>query len=211
MSIMDAFGHDIEKAGQMQEILEYCQTPRTIEEVADEFEWHPQTAREKLWTLKDMGKIRESSRRKGRMKLWQSVGQLGDRGEVVVVTSSQSIPMSTFFDVVNTRRSSTNLLGQALSYLYRRAYYKQQDQENVLNVAKQGSLDPLLDVKQALMKMYLQHKLVGEALERMLLDMPELWQDGNPAILRMAGQVDRTLIEEQVGDFEEWCRQFLGR
>lgn len=203
---------DIERAGVLQEVLRFVVQPHTAEEVADEFGWHPQTARMKLWELRNMGNVRELPRKRGRMKLWQATSLAGKMSEngYVIVTSRTTRPLSSYaVNSMGGRRALSDIVAGALCYVWRRAYYKQQDQDNVLNVAKQGSLDPLLDVRKGLEKIYLHYQTELEALGKMLTEMPELWQDGNPLILEFFGTVNREQIEEMVGDFEPWMRRWL--
>ncbi len=197
------------RAGQLQEVLRFMSTPRTIEEVAEEFDWHPQTAREKIWELRDMGKVQEMPRKRSRSKVWQATALTGNLGEMgyAVVTTNGTFPLKNFTQNSHgNRKALGDVLAGALCYLWRRAYYQMQDQDNVLNVAPQGSLDPLFDVRKGLEQVFLTHLAYMDVLRKMLTEMPELWQDNNPIVLEMLGKVSREEIEGNVGDFEVWLR-----
>ena len=209
MSLIAVFQGDVEAAARAQKMLDFLMIPRTIEEVADEFEWHPQTAREKVWELKRIGRVRESTRKQERKKLWQSVNAPDETDEMLIVTSLATSRLSAFMTKPGTRRPLGDVIAESLAYVWRRAYYRGQDQDNVLNVAAQGTLNLRYELRVALETVYLSHKHYLEALERMLVDMPQLWDEDDSSILRMIGEVLEQPEALIPGDFEVWVRSFI--
>lgn len=201
---------EMERAAVLQEVLRFISVPKTVEEVADHFNWHPQTAREKLWSLRDMGRARPTARKSSRKKLWQATGGVGTHGEVTIVTSQGTFKLNSLLAVDERRKATGNIIASALSYLWTRAYYGSQDQEIATNTARMGTLDPLLDVRRLMERVYLDMTRQMEALEQMLIEMPELWQNGG-AVLNMLGAVNKEPIEERAREFEVWARQLLGQ
>jgi hypothetical protein len=206
---MTASMEEIQRAGILSELLKFISTPKTIEQIAHEFTWHPQTARRYVWALRDSGRAKEATRKDGRKSMWQASANAGTTGEVLLVTSHETIQMSRLLMYVETRRATGNAVAGALAYLYRRAYYKSRDQSDVLNVARQGTLDPLLEVKKLMQNVYLAHDTYNQILEQLLLDLPALWEDGT-ALLDMMGDVSLEELEATASEFETWARSILG-
>lgn len=192
------------------ELLRICVTPQTAEEIADKWGCHAQTVRRGLWYLRDLDKIRESTRKRGRKKLWQTVGGF-EASELRLATTRGTVGLSDCAAMYSdTATPLGNLIAGALGYLWTRSFYSQLDQEIVHNAANMGSLDPYLHVRIALANILPRAKQQVEILEQLLFDNPELFQDG-VAPLNNMGNVDRMEMESQAKWFEMWVHDWFDR
>lgn len=203
-----------EREGQFQMILRYCATPHSSEDIADEFGWHIQTARNKIWELQRAKRIRSVAKKDSRKKLWQTAGSVTHDGQAVIVTSVKTVPLSYMYQhAANTdtpRKPFGDALAELLSYLYVRSYYTAQDQTNVLNVALRGTLDPLIEVRQVLERLVLANRFYLEVAEYLLFETPEVWQDGG-AIMKLSGVMNLAELESLAREFEVYARSILNR
>lgn len=195
--------------GRQQEVLRFVRVPRTAEEVAEHLGCHLQTARQSLWALRDQNLIQAGPTKPGRRKSWQAKSGHHDTGDMVM-TSAGTIALRDIAFSWNADRATpyVKMLGGCLAYLWRRSYYQQMDQSKVTNVAKQGTLDPLLEVRVVMERVFETMAQLHETLEYMISDMTWLWSD-DPEIIKMLGPVNRAELEEAAEWFELWARERL--
>lgn len=194
--------------GRRQEILRYCSTPKTVEQVAKEFNIHIQTARKTIWVMRDDGRIKEIPMI--RPKLWQASDHRSKYGEVMIPTSSGMIGLAAF-QYGPSPYSTVDLFGASLAYLWRRSHYRTLNQDNIVNVANQGTLDPYLEVRRLVERMYARSLALTEAIDFVLTALPDMWRDGDVAVNAL-GRIDgrRQLELESAAEwFEEWARDQL--
>lgn len=189
-----------EPKDRQKELYEYLGVPRTVEQVGIEFGVHDQTARMMIWALRDQKRALDLG---GKPKKWKASGiWIQGNGPVTLSTSSGS--MELVQPVRNWSPTGGNPLprwiGGALAYLWRRAYYSMQDQERIVNVVKQGTLDPTLEVRRVLEELHRIGKMQVETIEQMLNDLPALWTDSTD-IMQMLGP---DLTPNDVEDAAEW-------
>ncbi len=195
-----------------QDYLRFCNVPRTIEEVAVEFDVHVQTARRMIWGLQTDGRIREVPTKK-RHKKWQAAERQSKNGELLVGTQSGVYGLGDIADGFGPGPISTvDMVSGCLAYLWRRSHYGSLSQERVENVAKQGSLDPYLHVRPVMEEVYRRSVAISEVIEFVLMGLPEIWKDTNDAsaILGPIGLERQLRLEEAAEWFEQWAAGRLG-
>lgn len=186
------------------EVLKYCNTPRTIEDIAEFFELHPQTVRRFVWELQSHNRIEEAPQKSVRKKMWRATIRGESQEDVVICTDHAAMTMSELARDFNPEGVATgNVIAGCLSYLWRRAYYQTKSQDRVENVARQGTLDPYLQVRTFMELIYQKMATLTEVLEYMLKDMPELWND-DIAILKMMGTIHPAELDTTAEWFELW-------
>ena len=198
----------------MYEVLRYIGVPRTVEEVAENWEWHPQTARRYLWALERMGKARTLPRKQGRKKLWQAAGGATLSGEVQLVTSIGPVSLGALAQWSESAFPSGNLIGGSLAYIWRRVYYRQF--QGTLDERLMGSLEIRLQVLKFLQAVVTQLRRQLEATEQLILGYDELWNEAD-VVLQMFGPVDaerRAVLEDAAAKIEpiirDWWNQQYG-
>lgn len=198
--------------GRLQKIIRFCSVPRTTGEIAVELDVHEQTAREFVWDLKRHGRIKESIEKDGRRKKWEFVDAVETKGEIFVITQAGNLTLSTIVDSYGQPGPQTiDIVSGALAFMWRRAFYANQDQEKAGNVARQGMLNPYLQVIPILERVYMNAVAMTEILAFILHDMPDLWKS-DPKIIHALGVVtpDRQIMLEGAAEwFEEWATKRL--
>lgn len=189
-------------------IRAFIAQPRTIAEIAEKFNLHPQTVRRKLWDLQDQG-MADCHRGGPRTKVWlaaRNVQRSEDRDKVLTRNGAAQISdLAQGFDERST--ATSNFIAGFLSYLWRRAYYGQLDQSNPINVARQGHLTPMLDVKPVVIDVLT--RLEDQvAVLKQLLNQEELWKDGFEPVDIM-GDVNRMIVEQTAEWFDLFAHNFL--
>ena len=184
------------------EIKRFLSVPKTVYEIAEEFGWHPQTARRYLWELKTAGEAVALPRKRDRQTLWQAkVGADGVSGEALIVTSGGTYPLKAFTEKHDDIIPASSLIAGALAYVWRRGYYKLLNQDDAKNVARQGSIPPQ-DVRDYLIGLHKSISALKDGVEFMLFNIPELWQDGTRHLPLYGKELDQEALEEAASWFE---------
>ena len=193
---------------RIQEVLRYIRLPRTAQEVAEHLDCHLQTARQCLWVLRDRGLAVPGPIKPGRRKSWQAKSGHSETGDMVMTSAGTVALRDIAFSWDAPSTPYLQMVGGCLAYMWRRAYYQRQDQSQIRNVAKQGTLDPTLEVRVVMETVYEKMASLHETLEYMLTTMDWLWSD-DPEILKMLGPVNRAELEAAAEWFELWARERL--
>lgn len=201
---------------RLKELIQYCyKCPRTIEDISKHFDWHSQTSRKYVWELQSQGRIIEVASRIGRRKMWQASDKWKESGEVAVPTIIGLLSLKRITESYGPPDTTPtiNMIAGCLSYLWRRAYYRTQNQDNIKNVVKQGNLDPYLQVRPAMEDISRRITALLEVLNFILTDISEIWSD-DPSIVKMLGvvsQEEQLRIEEAASWFEPWITERIER
>lgn len=98
---------------RQRDILTHCtNAPKTVYELAEHFETHPQTLRRELWELQRNGLITEATFRKGKAKRWVSIVKTQeDAGTANLIALKESVPPVGFIEGMDRYVSSIGAIG----------------------------------------------------------------------------------------------------